>query len=125
MTGVAGRIQSRILKLKQPRTLHNQPDLGPDPRGRKRAILRSETAAIGHYVDDIKVSQEDKGNPWLDITEDAGVSLPKTTHFKPPGLRAVEPQTVQRAYKVDEDIINVVCEEEKELTRAQADSRND
>src|SRR5450755_1608004 len=47
ITGVTERSQSRILASKQPRTLHNQPDLGPDPRGRKRAILRSETAVIG------------------------------------------------------------------------------
>ena len=57
------RIQSRILGSKQVRTLHNEPDSGPDPRGRKKALLRSDTAAIANYLDDPAVSLDDKGKP--------------------------------------------------------------
>jgi hypothetical protein len=63
VTGVTERSQNRILALKQPRTLYNQPDLSLNPRGRKRAILRSETAAINNYLDDASVSLNDKGKP--------------------------------------------------------------
>ena len=55
VTGVAERVQTRILALKQVRTRHNVPDSGPDPRGAKRAITRSETAVITAYVDDESV----------------------------------------------------------------------
>jgi hypothetical protein len=122
---VKPRTQTRILASKQPRTLHNQPDLGPDPRGRKRGLNRSDTAAISNYLDDPKVPLDDKGKPWLDIAEDAGVELPKTTHFKPPGTRTITPKSVYIACKADEDIITAVCEEEKELTKEQADYRLD
>jgi len=44
-------------------------------------------------------------------------------HFKPPGLRTVNFRTVQHACKVDEGIINAVCEEEKLLTGPQAKHR--
>src|SRR5579871_933429 len=44
ITGVAPRSQTRILASKQVRTRHNQPDSGPDPRGRKRALTRIDTA---------------------------------------------------------------------------------
>ena len=40
---------------------HNIPDLGPDLRGRKPAILRSDTAAITLYLSDNKVDINDKG----------------------------------------------------------------
>ncbi|CZR68709.1 uncharacterized protein PAC_18608 [Phialocephala subalpina] len=36
----------------------------------------------------------------------AGIELPKTQHFKPPGFREVDPQSIQRACRKDEDIIN-------------------
>ena len=123
VTGVAKRIQTRILASKQVRTRHNQPDSGPDLRGRKRALTWTETAAISDYLDDSTISLDDKGKPWLEITQDAGITLPKTTHFKPPGVRTVTTQTVQRACKLDEDLINAVCEEEKELTEVQAKAR--
>ena len=61
VTGVAERDQSRILALKQVRMTHNIPDSGPDPRGRKPAILRSDTAAITLYLSDNKVDINDKG----------------------------------------------------------------
>jgi hypothetical protein len=123
VTGVPERNQSRILASKQPRTCHNQPDSGPDPRGRKRAFTRLDTSAISDYLDDYTVSLDDKGLPWLDIAEQAGVDLPETFHFKPPGLRTVSTQTLQRACKADEDLINAICEEEKELTETQAKER--
>jgi hypothetical protein len=63
VTGVAPRIQSRILASKQLRTLHNQPDSGPDPRGRKRALRRSDTAAIADYLDDETVPLDERGAP--------------------------------------------------------------
>ncbi|XTI91430.1 hypothetical protein V2W45_1187888, partial [Cenococcum geophilum] len=43
---------SRILSLKQLYTRHNQPNAGPDPRGKPRSLKRSETAAIANYFND-------------------------------------------------------------------------
>jgi len=123
VTGVAERVQTRILASKQVRTRHNQPDSGPDPRGRKRALTQTETAAISDYLDDSTISLNDKGKPWLDIAEDAGVELPNTVHFKPPGLRTIHPKAVQRACRNDEGLISAVCEEEKELSKDQATGR--
>ena len=63
VTGVQPRAQTRILASKQVRTLHHQPDSGPDPRGKKRALTRSETAAIALYADDASVPLDDRGAP--------------------------------------------------------------
>jgi hypothetical protein len=63
VTGIAPRVQTRILASNQVRTLHNQPDSGPDPRGRKRGITRTETAAIALYLDDENVLLNNKGKP--------------------------------------------------------------
>lgn len=52
------------------------------------------------------------------------MDLPQTLHFKPPGLRTVQPRTLQRACKEDEGIINAVCREEKELNEDQAKARD-
>ena len=125
VTGVPPRNQTRILASKQVRTLHNQPDSGPDPRGRKRVITRTESAAIADYLDDPVISLDEKGKPWLDIAENAGVALPQTVHFKPPGIRTVTTKTVQHSCAVDEGLINAVYEEEKGLTTAQATVRLD
>ena len=125
VTGVAERDQSRILASKQVQMTHNIPDSGPDPRGRKPAILRSDTAAIALYLSDDKVDIDDKGKPWTDIAEDAGIELQQTWHFKPPGFRTLEGRTIQRHCKEDEGIINAIAEEEKELTKAQADNRKE
>jgi hypothetical protein len=125
VTGVAERIQTRILASKQVRTRHNWPDSGPDPRGKKRAITRSETAAIASYLDDDDVPLDDKGKSWLDLAEAAGVVLPQTYHFKPRGYRTIEPEAIQIACRDDEEILNAVCEEEKLLTNTQADGRLD
>ncbi len=122
LTKVPPRVQTRILASGQVRTIHNQPDSGPDPRGRKPALAKSDIVAIGNYLDDSGISLDEKGLPWLDIAENAGVELPKTTHFKPPGLRTVEGEAVQRACK-EEGIINAIAEEEKLLTENQADNR--
>jgi DDE superfamily endonuclease len=105
--------------------LHNRPDNGQDPRGRLPALTRSDTAAIEGYLSDENVPLDDRGAPWLDIAEEAGVELPETTHFKPPGKREVTTQTVQRACKKDAGIIDAVCHEEKKLPPKQADSRVD
>ena len=59
VTSVVPCTQTRILASKQARTLHNRPDLGPDPRERKRALARSDTSAIGDYLDDDSVSLDD------------------------------------------------------------------
>jgi len=123
VTGVAERIQSRILSSKEARTRHNQEDKGPDPRGKKRAITRSETAAIADYLNDDDIPLDKKGKPWLDIAQDAGIDLPQTYHFKPTGYRTIEPQSVLRACKEDKGLINAVCKEEKELTPVQAEAR--
>ena len=90
-TGIPPRVQGRILRSNQIRTLHNEPDSGPDPRGKSRALKRSDTFAISNYLDDPTTSLQDKGQPWLDITEASAVDLPQTYHFKPPGLRTIEP----------------------------------
>ena len=77
---------------------------------------------IADYLDDYSVPLDDKGQCWLDLTETAGVSLPKTMHFKPPGIRTINAEVAQKACKKDEDIINAVCEE-KELTEGPAKAR--
>jgi hypothetical protein len=123
--GVAKCVQTRILASKQVRTRHNQPDSGPDLRGRKRAITQTETAAISDYIDDSTISLNYKGKSWLHVTEDAGIKLPKTVHFKPPGLRTIYPKAIQRACKNDEGLISAVFEEEKELSNDQATLRLD
>jgi hypothetical protein len=123
LTGVPPRNQSRILASKQVRTLHNQVDKGPDPRGRKRALNRSDTTAIADYLNDDSIPLDDKGKPWADIAEASGVVLPQTYHFKTPGYRTINPKPIQRACRDDEGIINAVCEEEKELTPKQAKAR--
>jgi hypothetical protein len=125
VTGVPPRNQTRILASKQVRTRHNQPDSGPDPRGKKRGLTRTDTVAIAEYLDDSAVSLYDKGKPWQDIAEEAGIKLPQTLHFKPLGLRTINPKPIQRACRDDEDIINAVCEEERKLTSAQATARTD
>ena len=53
----------------------NIPDSGPNPRGRKLAILRSDIAAIALYLSDNEVDIDDKGKLWIDIAEDAGIEL--------------------------------------------------
>ena len=81
VTGVPRRNQSRILASKEPRTLYNQPDSSPDPCGRKRALRWSDTSTISNYLEDPSTSFDDKGAPWLDIAEEAGVDLPETNSF--------------------------------------------
>lgn len=125
VTKVPVRSQARILSSKQPRTLHKQPDLGPDPRGRKRSLTRSDTAAIAAYLDDPTTTLDQKAQPWLEIAESAGVQLPYTHHFKPEGQRIVEPQIIQQACKKDENLISAVCEEERKLSKDQAQNRLD
>ncbi|XTI82910.1 hypothetical protein V2W45_1225783, partial [Cenococcum geophilum] len=63
VTGVPPRTQSRILALKQPRTLYSIPDFSLDPRGRKRLITRTKTAAIANYLNDDLVLLDNKGKP--------------------------------------------------------------
>ena len=63
VTGVTDRVQTRILASKQVRTRHNIPDSGPDSRGRKRCIKRSESAAIAAYYDDKSVPLYNRGAP--------------------------------------------------------------
>ncbi|KAF8849241.1 hypothetical protein BDZ45DRAFT_697722 [Acephala macrosclerotiorum] len=106
-------------------TLQPFRDIGVDPRKPKNALTRDDTAAIGNFIDDENIDQEDKGALWPDIAEMVGVDLPKTQHFKPLGFREVDSQTIQRACKRDEKIINAVCHEEKELPQKQADQRYD
>jgi hypothetical protein len=90
---------------------------------RELFIIRQDITVITNYVDDGTVPLDDRGAPWQDIAKAAGVILPKTIHFKPLGSRTVQPQTIQRACKADRDIINAICEEEKELTEDQAKAR--
>jgi hypothetical protein len=124
VTGVPPRGQTRILALKQARTLYNQPNSSPNPRGGKRALIRQDTSAIADYTDDGTIPLSNRGAPWLDIAIEAGVTLPETYHFKPPRMQTVTTQAVQRACKSDKDLINAIYEEEKELTKKQANARN-
>ncbi|PQE18257.1 hypothetical protein CJF30_00010974 [Rutstroemia sp. NJR-2017a BBW] len=64
---------------------------GPDPRGRKRALTRSGTVAIADYLDDPTTSLDAKGAPWQDLAMAAGIELPSTLHFKPSGIRTLNP----------------------------------
>ena len=63
VTGVAPRSQTRILASNQARTIHNQPDSGSDPRGRKRVLMRTETAVISDYLNDSTTTLDNKGKP--------------------------------------------------------------
>lgn len=113
VTSVTEHVQRQILASKQTHSLHNQLDHAPDPQGRKRVLTRSDTAAISEYLNDDLVPLDDRGKPWVDIVEDAGVMLPCT----------IQPQTIQHACKHNEDIINALCMEEWELTMNQAIAR--
>jgi hypothetical protein len=62
---------------------------------------------------------------WLDLTEAFGIQLLETYHHKPLGYYTIEPPSIQTACRDDEGMINAVCEEEKELTAAQATTRTD
>lgn len=44
-------------------------------------------------------------------------------HFRPPGLHTINPKPIQKACRDDEDIINAICEEQKELTETQGEAR--
>ena len=112
--------QLRILALKQVRTLHNQVNKGPDLQGRKQALKRSDTSAIADYLNNDSILPDDKGKPWTDIAEAAGIVLPQTYYFKALGYYTIKPEAIQLAYRDDEKIINTVCKEEKLLTKAQA-----
>jgi hypothetical protein len=67
------------------------------------------------YANDESVPLKDRGAPWLDLAEASGVKLPSTLYFKPLSYRTIEPQSIQRAYKADEGMLNAVYKEEKEL----------
>jgi hypothetical protein len=122
VSGVCARSQGQTLESHSPRKLHNRPDHGPDPRGRKRGLTRDDTTAIANYLDDDKhVSLEDRGAPWDDIALEAGCDLPEVnwnSKHKPLGQ-----ESIQRACKADHGIINAVCEEERELSSKQAIQR--
>ena len=123
ITSVPPRNQTRICQSKQLRTRHNQCDSGLDPRGRTPSIKRSETAAISNYAEDDSIPLEDRSVPWLDLAEAAGVELPLTFHRKTQDDRTVTSKAVHRRCRDDEDLINTICEEEKELPPKQAKQR--
>jgi hypothetical protein len=97
ITGVPPYVQSRIIASKQPRRLHNQPDSGPDPRRRKRELTRSDTAAVGNFLDDNSTTLDEKGLPWQDLAESSGVELPKTYYLS---LQAIENFTQKQSNKL-------------------------
>ncbi len=66
---------------------------------------------------DLNVPLDNKGKPWLDIVDVARVDIPQTEHFKPPGLRDINPLSVQQTIKKQEGILNAVCKKEKELPK--------
>jgi hypothetical protein len=80
---------------KQVRTLHNTVDKGPDPHSQKQALKQSNTATIADYLKDPNKTINNKGAPWIDIVEEAGVELPKTVHFKPLGIHLLSTQSIQ------------------------------
>ena len=123
ITGVAPRIQSRILASKQLRTHHNHPDSGPDNRGRKKALTRAETAAIASYCEDESIPLDDRGASWSSIAVEAGVSLPSTYHSKTDSFEPLNSDSIRLQCREDEGLINAVCEEEKELGEKQAKNR--
>ncbi len=123
VTNIPPRTQRNIISTGHVRTCHNVADSGPNPRGRKGAFNKSETSQVKDYLVDSTTSLDDKGAPWQDVVEDAGVALPQTYHFKPPGPRDMNSKGIQRVLKQEEGIINAVCEEEKELRQQLADER--
>ncbi|KAF8847121.1 hypothetical protein BDZ45DRAFT_733790 [Acephala macrosclerotiorum] len=100
ITNLDHRVQSQIIKEKQVRTFYNRSDNRPETRGRKGALTRGDTAAIGTFVEDDNVKKEDKAAPWADLADMA-------------------------ACKKDENIINAIQYEKKELPLKQADQRYD
>jgi hypothetical protein len=125
ISSIVTRIQSRILASKQLRTYHNQPDSGPDNRGRKKALKRSDTAAIAAYCEDESIPLDDRGASWPDIARDAGVDLPFTLHPKTNTYEPLDSKYIRLACWEDEKLINAVCEEEKELGELQAKNRQE
>lgn len=125
VTRIPPRTQSHILSTNHVRTTHNIEDSGPDPRAPKPAFTKSDTSAIFDYLVHPLTHIDDKGKPWQDIVVDAGVDLPQTRHFKPPGLWDMNPKGIQQSLKHNEGIINAVCEEETELPKRLANERID
>ncbi|KAH7342929.1 hypothetical protein BKA65DRAFT_538110 [Rhexocercosporidium sp. MPI-PUGE-AT-0058] len=119
------RISPILFEVKHEITGVDAPDSGPDPRGRKRALTRNDTAIIADYLDDDKEPLNDRGALWQDIAEAAGVVLPETIHFKLARKQTVDARTIRRACEADEDFGNFVCEEEKELNKNQATARRE
>jgi hypothetical protein len=125
ISGLPPRSQTRTLASHSPRKRHNVPDAGPDPRGRHRGLTRADTAAISNYCEDPSTTIREKGQPWADIAIAAGVDLPQTMHQFPPGKRQINERSIRMACANDEDMINAICEEERELNPTQADRRED
>ena len=98
---------------------YNWLNSGPNLMGRKRVLIQTETAAISSYFNNSIISLNNKGKPWLDIVENASIILLITIHFKPAGSCIIIIRTVQYFYKLNKDLINTVCEEEKEFIRLQ------
>jgi len=77
------------------------------------------------YLDDDSIPLEDRGTPWKDVAEAAGVTLLKTQKFKPLGVREISSTRIRIRCRDEEDIINTVYEEEKELPQPIANTRYD
>ena len=50
ITNVSTRSQNRILESKQVRTLHNRLDIGEDPRGKKKALIRRDIVIVKDFI---------------------------------------------------------------------------
>jgi hypothetical protein len=61
--GTSDRNQELILASGQVRSFYNQPDLGPDPRGRPKMILYQNIIIIRDYFDDPEIPFDNKGKP--------------------------------------------------------------
>jgi hypothetical protein len=94
VTGFVPRVQTRILPSNRIRTLHHEPDSGPDPRERERTLTRQDTSVISDFLEDLTIPLDEKDLPWLNIIEHTGVELPQITHSKPSGTRTINSQTI-------------------------------
>ena len=63
LTNVPERSQTRILSSNSTRTFHNRLNSRPNTRGQKRALTRSDTAAVGNYLNNNTVPLKDRGAP--------------------------------------------------------------
>ena len=65
----------------------------------------------------------DKGKPWKDIIQNAGVLIPQILHWNPPGLYDAIEREIRKVLYKEKGIINAICKEKRDLTNNQATTR--